>query len=88
MCQILPIFPNARMTPHEIYVPIDPDGGLYVYSFGALVTHDVAQDRREAELARLRALVPKLTAQVVREDYTVALAGPGNHSTTASSIGV
>lgn len=70
--QVLPIFPNARMTPHEIYVPIDPGGGLYVYSFGALVTHDVPQDRREAELARLRALVPKLTAQVVREDYTVA----------------
>ena len=54
------------------HLPIDPGGGLYVFSFGALVTHDVASDRRDAELARLRSFVPKLTAQVVREDYTVA----------------
>lgn len=70
--QLAPLFPNARITAHELHVPIDPDGGLYIYSFGALVTHDVASDRREAELTRLRGLVPKLTAQVVREDYVVA----------------
>ena len=70
--QIAPNFPNARITAHELYAPIDSSGGLYVYSFGALVTHDVTADRREAELARLRHFVPKLTAQVVREDYLVA----------------
>ncbi len=35
------------------------------------VTCDVPPERREAELARLRAAQPKLTTQVVREDYSV-----------------
>jgi required for meiotic nuclear division protein 1 len=70
--QLAPFFPDARIGAHEIYAPIGSGGGLYVYSFGALVTHDVSPDRREGELARLRSYVPKLTAQVVREDYLVA----------------
>ena len=70
--QLAPFFPNARVSPHEIYTPIGAGGGVYIYSFGALVTHDIAADRRESEMSRLRRLVPKLTAQVVREDYIVA----------------
>lgn len=70
--QLAPFFPSARVSAHEIYTPIGVGGGVYIYSFGALVTHDIAADRRESEMSRLRRLVPKLTAQVVREDYTVA----------------
>ena len=70
--QLAPFFPNARISAHELHAPIDSNGGVYIYSFGALVTHDIAPERREAEMSRLRRLVPKLTAQVVREDYTVA----------------
>jgi required for meiotic nuclear division protein 1 len=71
--QLAPFFPNARISAHELYTPIDEGGGgLYIYSFGVLVTHDVTPDRREAEIARLRRFVPKLTTQVVREDYLVA----------------
>jgi required for meiotic nuclear division protein 1 len=62
---------GARVAPHELFKPIEPSGGLYIYPFGAMVLHDVPQARREAELERLRRVLPRLTAQVVREDYLV-----------------
>ena len=69
--QLSAVFRGARIGAHELYLPVEPNGGIYVYPFGAMVTCDVPSDRREAELARLRAAQPKLTAQVVREDYSV-----------------
>jgi uncharacterized Rmd1/YagE family protein len=69
--QLTAIFPHARITAHELYLPIEPTGGVYVYPFGAMVTCDVSPEGREAELARLRAAQPRLTTQVVREDYSV-----------------
>src|ERR1700704_446892 len=50
---IAPSFPTARISPHEIYIPVDDDGGLYIYPFGAVVMHDVPPARRDAELAKL-----------------------------------
>jgi uncharacterized Rmd1/YagE family protein len=70
--QLSPVFPQARIGARELYSPIEPDGGMYIYPFGALVTYDVAVERREAELTRLRQAIPKLTAKVVREEYTVS----------------
>lgn len=70
--QLAPAFPQARVSPLELYLPVAPVGGVYIFPFGALVTHDVPGERRDAEIARLRELVPKLTARVVREEYTVA----------------
>lgn len=67
--QLAPIFPQARITAHELYVPIDA-GAMYVYPFGAVVTHDIEGERRAAEMARLRTQVPRLTTKVVVEDYT------------------
>jgi len=69
--QLTSAFPGARITAHELYLPVEPAGGIYVYPFGALVTCDVPQEGREANLTRLRAAQPKLTTQVVREDYSV-----------------
>ena len=68
---LTPSFPTARVSPHEIYIPVDEDGGVYIYPFGAVVMHDVPPQRREAELARLHKARPGLTAQVIREDYSV-----------------
>ncbi len=70
--QLAAVFPRGRLSLRELRVTIDPAGGMYVFPFGAVATHDIAPERREAELARLRASMPKLTAKVVREDYTVA----------------
>lgn len=64
------IFPNGKSTTHELHVPCG-EGALYLYPFGALVAYDVPAEKREEELRRLFAAVPKLTTQVVREEYTV-----------------
>jgi uncharacterized Rmd1/YagE family protein len=69
--QLAPVFPQARATAHRLYLPIEPYGAMYLYPFGAVVTYDISVDRRDAELGKLRTAVPKLTAKVVREEYTV-----------------
>jgi required for meiotic nuclear division protein 1 len=69
--QLTGVFAGARIGAHELYLPVEPAGGIYVYPFGAMVTCDVPPERREAELARLRTAQPKLTTQIVREDYSV-----------------
>jgi uncharacterized Rmd1/YagE family protein len=69
--QLAPVFPHARPTPHRLFLPATQDGAMYIYPFGAVVMRDLSAERRDAELAKLRTAVPKLTAKVVREDYTV-----------------
>ena len=69
--QLAPAFPEARLTPHELFMTIAPDGGMYIFPFGAVVTYDVSPERRDAELARLHLARPGLTTQVTREDYSV-----------------
>ena len=70
--QIASHFPDARVTLRELHYKLPPDGAVYIFPFGVFVSHDLPADRREAELQRLRIALPKLTARVVREDYTVA----------------
>lgn len=74
--QLAPSFPNAKFTPHHMYQTIQSGGGIYIYPFGAVVTYDVTPEQREAELALLHQARPGLTAQVIREDYSV-LEDPG-----------
>jgi required for meiotic nuclear division protein 1 len=69
--QIAASLPGAKLTTHHIYQTIGTDGAMYIYPFGAVVTYDVTSERRESELARLHQVRPRLTTQVVREDYTV-----------------
>ena len=69
--QVASVLPQARITPHELFMPMQPEGGIYAYPFGAVVAWDLSPERREAELTRLFKAGPKLTAQVVREDYSV-----------------
>jgi uncharacterized Rmd1/YagE family protein len=65
-------FPDARTTSYVSYRSLPGGGGMYIYAFGAVVIHDAPPESREAELNRLRQSLPKLTTQVVREEYTVA----------------
>jgi len=69
--QLAPAFPEARLTPHELFMPIAPDGGMYIYPFGAVVSYDVSVEQRDAQLARLHQARRGLTTQVIREDYSV-----------------
>ncbi|WP_333647425.1 RMD1 family protein [Candidatus Binatus sp.] len=69
--QIAPAFPEARISPLEMFVPIESDGGLYIFPFGAIVSHDVPVEHRERIFARLTRAMPKLTTRIIREDYSV-----------------
>jgi len=74
--QLAAVFPQAKITSHDLYMPVEPEGGIYIFPFGAVVAYDVPAERREAELTRLFRQGPKLTTQVIREDYSV-LEDPG-----------
>ena len=69
--QLAPTFPEARTSPLELFLPVDSDGGLYIFPFGAIVSHDVPPDHRERVFARLTQVLPKLTTRIIREDYSV-----------------
>jgi uncharacterized Rmd1/YagE family protein len=69
--QIAPAFPEARTSPLEMFVPVESDGGLYFFPFGAIVTHDVPAEHRERIFNRLTQVLPKLTTRIIREDYSV-----------------
>jgi uncharacterized Rmd1/YagE family protein len=75
--ELLPAFPGAKTTLREMHVPLEA-GEMFIYPFGAVVFHDVPQERREAELQRLQRVRPGLTTQVVRESFTVR-EEPGAH---------
>ena len=69
--QIAPAFPEAKISPLELFVPIEPGGGIYIFPFGAIVSHDVPVEHRERAFARLTRALPKLTTRIIREDYSV-----------------
>jgi uncharacterized Rmd1/YagE family protein len=69
--QIAPSFPEAKSSPLELFLPVDSDGGIYIFPFGAVVTHDVPPEHRERVFARLTQVLPKLTTRIIREDYSV-----------------
>ncbi len=65
-----PAYPEARRSPRELRYGLG-QGEVYLYPFGAAVFHDVPAETRETELARLRRALPRLTAEVFREQFTV-----------------
>lgn len=64
-------YPEARVSPHELYFALDEGAGVYIYPFGAMVFHNVPQQRRDLELTRLEQAHPGLRTQIVREDYSL-----------------
>lgn len=69
--ELAAIYPDGKASALELHVPCGNGGGLHLYPFGALVAYDLSEKKREQELKRLFDAVPKLTTQVVREEYTV-----------------
>jgi len=39
------VFPNARISPLELYIPVEA-GGVYIFPFGTVATHDVSAQGR------------------------------------------
>ena len=69
--ELQPSYPGARVGVREMQFAIEGGGELFVYPFGAIVFHDVAPERRDAELQRLNRARPGLTTKVVRESFAV-----------------
>jgi required for meiotic nuclear division protein 1 len=65
-----PAFSGARVTAYELRAPLD-GGDVFAYGFGAIVFREVDEPSRRAQLDRLRATCPALTARVVEEDFVV-----------------
>lgn len=69
--ELAPHYPEARVSPHELYFPVDAGAGVYIYPFGAMVFHNAPQIRRDLEMVRLERAHPGLRTQIVREDYSL-----------------
>ena len=65
------VFPEARLSAHEMCLPLPSGGDLFVYPFGALVFRDATADERETLMSRLRGVLPNLNAETVREDFVI-----------------
>lgn len=64
-------FPEGKLSALELHISQDDRGDTFMFPFGAVVFHDVAPDRRNAELTRLHAARPGLKTQAVVEEYSV-----------------
>jgi uncharacterized Rmd1/YagE family protein len=70
-------YPEAHRSLRELRFSIG-DGEAFLYPFGAAVFRNVPAEAREREIARLRRALPKLTARVIREEFSV-LEATGEH---------
>ena len=69
-------YPGAATSPHALVFDAGA-GTVFLFPFGAAVFRNVPAEREAAELARLRAVFPQLTPEVVREEFTVLETGAG-----------
>ena len=65
------VFPNGRRSTHDVHAPLDGDGEVFAYPFGALVFRDVSAARREEVLAKVRQGFPQLSPPPIWEQFTV-----------------
>ncbi len=64
-------YPEGKLRAHELHLPVEPKGDVFLYPFGAIVFHNLTAERQAAELARLHQNRPGLSPEVVREDFRV-----------------
>jgi uncharacterized Rmd1/YagE family protein len=65
------LYPEARKTHHYISYSAPAGGTVFMYPSGAVVFFDLGQAGREGELLRLKRALPKLSPQVVSEEFAV-----------------
>jgi uncharacterized Rmd1/YagE family protein len=68
---LAPAYPGGLRSAQDLRIALDGAGSLFLYPFGAIVFRDVSPARCENEIARLRALLPRLASPVVQEAFTV-----------------
>jgi len=76
--ELAPAFENARRTPHELRYSLGEDRGeVFIYPFGAIVFHNLAQADREQQLGRLLRVRPGLRTTPGGAEEFMAREDPG-----------
>jgi uncharacterized Rmd1/YagE family protein len=69
---LAPYYPEAKRVHQYLVYPAAAGGTVFVYSFGAIVFHNMGQAGREAELLRLRRTpMNRSDAQVIADEFVV-----------------
>jgi uncharacterized Rmd1/YagE family protein len=69
---LAPFYPEAKRVHQYLVYPAGAGGTVFIYSFGALVFHNMGQAGRESELLRLRQTpMNSSDAQVISDEFTV-----------------
>jgi uncharacterized Rmd1/YagE family protein len=69
--ELAAVLHEAKMVAQDLRFAAASGGTVFLYSFGAMVFCNVAPEQREAELARLRRILPDLSREVLHEDFEV-----------------
>lgn len=70
--ELAPHYPEAKRVHQYLVYPAAAGGTVFLYSFGAIVFHNMGQAGREAELLRLRRTpINTGDAQVIADEFTV-----------------
>ena len=70
--QLGTIYPDATRAHNQLWFQTPAGGTVFMYTFGAVVFHNVNPAAREAELQRLRRTLPSLTdASAIKEEFSV-----------------
>lgn len=70
--ELTPFYPEAKRVHQYLVYPAAAGGTVFIYSFGAVVFHNMGQAGRESELWRLRQTPMNTTdAQVISDEFTV-----------------
>jgi uncharacterized Rmd1/YagE family protein len=70
--ELAPFYPEAKRVHQYLVYPAAAGGTVFLYSFGAVVFHNMGQAGREAELLRLRRTPANTSdARVISDEFTV-----------------
>ena len=70
--ELAPFYPEAKRVRQHLVYPGPAGGTVFIYSFGAIVFHNMGQAGRESELWRLRQTPMNASdAQVISDEFTV-----------------
>jgi uncharacterized Rmd1/YagE family protein len=70
--ELAPFYPEAKRIHQHLVYPAAAGGTVFIYSFGAIVFHNMGQAGRESELLRLRRTPMNTSdAQVIADEFVV-----------------
>lgn len=75
--ELAPAWPGSRLAQNELQIKLAAEATLFLYSFGAAVFENASPESVAAALRRLHEVRPGLSADPIRENFTVAVDAGG-----------